>query len=113
MRTVIIRLSGEDFSAAIVRMRDWLKKHRCEPTGYRYDQDEDTVMVSVDFAVDAQAKAFARRFGGQSGDQRPATSTADAAGVSFDHSGNGASTITPLKDLRYPLPQPGETAPTT
>jgi hypothetical protein len=65
MRTVVIRLSGEDFSTAIVRMRDWLEKHRCEPRGYRYDQDEDTVVMSVDFAVQSQAKAFAKRFGGQ------------------------------------------------
>ena len=66
MRTVTLRLSGEDFSAAIVRMRDWLKKNRCEPTGYRYDQNEDAVMLSMDFAVDAHAKAFVRRFGDQS-----------------------------------------------
>jgi hypothetical protein len=66
MRTVTLRLSGEDFSTAIVRMRDWLKKNRCEPTRYRYDQDEDTVMLSVDFAADAQAKAFLKCFGDQS-----------------------------------------------
>jgi hypothetical protein len=63
MRTVIIRLSAGDFSTTIVRMRDWLEKNRCEPTAYRYDQDEDAVVVSVDFAVDTQADAFAKRFG--------------------------------------------------
>jgi hypothetical protein len=68
---VIIRLSGEDFSTAIVRIRDWLEKNQCEPTGYRYDQEEDTVVVSVDFAVDAQAKAFANCFGGQAGINDP------------------------------------------
>ena len=52
--------------AAIVRMRDWFKKNRCEPTGYRYDQNEDTVVVSVDFAIDAHAKTFVKRFGDQS-----------------------------------------------
>jgi hypothetical protein len=83
MRTVRIRLSGEDFSTAIVGMRDWLEKNRCEPTGYRYDQDDDMVVVSVDFAVDAQAEAFAKRFGGQTGDQRPAArEPSDALGVS-------------------------------
>ena len=71
MRTVIVRLSGEDFSTTIVRMRDWLEKNRCEPTGYRYDQDEDAVVVSVDFTVNAQAEAFAKRFDGESGYQRP------------------------------------------
>jgi hypothetical protein len=82
MRTVIIRLSGKDFAPAIVRMRDWLEKYRCEPTAYRYDQDDDTVVVSVDFAVDAQAKAFAKHFDGQS-DQRPVSRPlSDAVGVS-------------------------------
>jgi len=66
MRTVVLRLSGGEFSTAIVKMRNWLEKNRCEPTGYRYDQDEDTVVLSVDFAVDAHAKAFVRRFGDQS-----------------------------------------------
>jgi hypothetical protein len=50
MRTVTIRLSGEDFSTAIVRMRDWLDKHRCEPTGYQYDQNDEIVVMSVGFA---------------------------------------------------------------
>jgi hypothetical protein len=84
MHTVTVRLSGEDFATAIVRMRDWLEKYRCQPTRYRYDQDEDTVVVSVDFAVDAQAKAFAERFGGQSGNQRPgvARQPSEVVGVS-------------------------------
>jgi hypothetical protein len=34
--------------------------------GYRYDQNENAVVLSVDFAVDAQAKAFVKRFGDQS-----------------------------------------------
>ena len=66
MRTVVLRLSGEEFSTTIVRMRDWLERNRCEPTGYRYDQDEDAVVLTVDFTVDAQAKAFVKRFGDQS-----------------------------------------------
>ena len=70
MRTVVIPLPGEDFSTALLMLRDWLRRNRCEPAGYRYDRDEDTVIVSVDFVVPAQAKAFARFFGGKSGDQR-------------------------------------------
>jgi len=68
MRTVVVRLSGAEFSNAIARMRDWLEKNRCEPMGYRYDQNEDAVVLSVDFAVDAQAKAFVKRFGDQKRD---------------------------------------------
>ena len=90
MRTVTIRLSGEDFSTAIVRIRDWLDKHRCEPTGYRYDQNDETVVMSVDFADHSQAKAFAKRFGGQSRDWRPVTQQpSDAVGVNW---GGGSQT---------------------
>jgi hypothetical protein len=80
MRTVTIRLCGQDFSTAIARIRDWLEKHRCEPIGYRYIQNEDTVAVSVDFAIGAQAEAFAKRFDGQCGDLPPVA--AEAVGVS-------------------------------
>ena len=65
MRTVIIRVPGEDFSTAIATMRDWLETHRYEPVVYRYHQNDDTIVMSVDFGVDAQAEAFAKRFGGQ------------------------------------------------
>jgi hypothetical protein len=51
VRTVVIPLPGEDFSTALLAMRDRLQRNRCEPAGYRYDQDEDTVIVSVDFVV--------------------------------------------------------------
>jgi hypothetical protein len=65
MRTVIIRVPGEDFSTAIATMRDWSEKHRYEPVVDRYHQDDDTIVVSVDFGVDEEAEAFAKRFGGQ------------------------------------------------
>jgi hypothetical protein len=82
MHTVTVRLSGEDFATAIVRMRDWLEKHRCEPTAYRYDQNDDTVVVSVNFTAETQAKAFAKHFDGQS-DQRPVSRPlSGAVGVS-------------------------------
>jgi hypothetical protein len=90
MRIVKIHLSGEDFSTAIVRIRDWLDKHRCEPTGYRYDQIDETVVMSVDFADHSQAEAFAKRFGGQHRDRRPVTQQpSDAVGV--NRGGEGLS----------------------
>ena len=91
MRTVTIRLSGEDFSTAIARIRDWVDKHRCEPTGYRYAQNDETVVMSVDFADHSQAKAFAKRFGGQRRDRRPAKQRpSDAVGVNW-----GGKSLTP------------------
>jgi hypothetical protein len=107
MRTVTIRLSGEDFPTAIVAMREWLERNRCAPSGYRYDQNEDTVVMSVDFAVDEQAKAFAKRFGGKMGDQL--TFLTDGLAVSSDSSATTAPAITPLHDPEYPQPRSGGT----
>jgi hypothetical protein len=47
-------------------MREWLEENRCEPMSYRYDQNDEPVVMSVDHS---QAKAFAKRFGGKTGDQ--------------------------------------------
>jgi hypothetical protein len=108
MRTVTIRLSGGDFPTAIVAMSDWLDKNRCEPTGYRYDQNEDTVVMLVDFADHSQAKAFAKRFGGKIGDQL--TSLTNGLAVSSDSSATTAPAIAPLHDPEYPQPRSGGTA---
>jgi len=107
MRTVTIRLSSEDFPNAIVAMRDWLDKNRCEPTGYRYDQNEDTVVMLVDFADHSQAKAFAKRFGGKIGAQF--TSLTNGLAVSSDSSATTAPAIAPLHDPEYPQPRSGVT----
>lgn len=56
MRTVTIHLSGEDFRTAITLMREWLDENRCEPTSYRYDQNDEAVVMSVDFSNHSQAK---------------------------------------------------------
>ena len=71
LRTVKIWLPAEGFSAAIVTVRDSLKRNRCEPTRYRYNQTEDTAIVSVAFSDITQAEAFARRFAGQTGIRTP------------------------------------------
>jgi hypothetical protein len=107
MRTVTIRLSGEDFPTAIVAMRDWLDKNRCEPSGYRYDQTEEAVVMSVDFADHAEAKAFAKRFGGRIGDQL--TSATNGLAVCSDSSATTAPAITPLHDQECSLPRSGGT----
>ena len=82
MRSVTVRICAVEFSATIAAMSEWLHANQCEPTRYRYDQDEDAVVVSVDFAVNAQAEAFAKRFDRESGYQRPvARQSSDAIGV--------------------------------
>jgi hypothetical protein len=110
MRTVTIRLSGDDFSAGIVLIREWLERHRCEPTGYRYDQDEDTVVMSVNFADHWQAKAFARRFGGQSSHGQPRISPAEVPRVVSNNTASNHSAITSVPKFQHPLSRSGGTA---
>jgi hypothetical protein len=44
MRTVIIKLPAEaDFSSEMAEMREWLDKHRCAPSRFKYDLAQDTV----------------------------------------------------------------------
>ena len=45
-------------------MREWFDRNGYEATRFKYDQHEDTVVVSVDFTGEVAAEAFARRFDG-------------------------------------------------
>ena len=64
MRSVTVRISATEFSATMTAIREWLDANRYEPARYKYDHDQDAVLVTVDFPVVAAAKAFAMRFGG-------------------------------------------------
>jgi hypothetical protein len=43
---------------------EWLDANRYEPTRYKYDHNEDAVLVTVDFPAEGVAEAFAMRFDG-------------------------------------------------
>jgi hypothetical protein len=64
MRSVTVRLHVDQFSATMTAIGKWLDANRYEPTRYKYDHHEDTVLVTVDFPVEMAAKAFATRFDG-------------------------------------------------
>jgi hypothetical protein len=64
MRSVTVRLRAAEFSATMTAMREWLDANRYEPTMYKYAHDEHTVLVTVDFAAEMAAEAFATRFDG-------------------------------------------------
>jgi hypothetical protein len=59
MHTITIRLKSVEFFVAIVEIREWLDCNRCKPVRFKYDQDEDDVVLSVDFKTEAAASAFA------------------------------------------------------
>jgi hypothetical protein len=67
VRTIKVRLRAEDLSREMAAMREWLDRNGHEPRRFNCDQDRDTVVLSVDFMVDAAAEAFAGRFDGESG----------------------------------------------
>ena len=62
MRTVTVRLPAAGFSDAMADMREWLDQNRYEPSKFKYDQESDAVVLSIEFLEDEQAEAFARRF---------------------------------------------------
>jgi hypothetical protein len=64
MRSVTVRICTVDFSATIAVISEWLHAHQYEPTRYKYEEDEDAVLVIVDFAGVREAEAFATRFDG-------------------------------------------------
>ena len=64
MRSVTVRLRAAEFSATMTTMGQWLDTNRYEPTRYKYDHNEDTIIVTVDFTAEVAAEAFATRFDG-------------------------------------------------
>ena len=62
MRSITVRIRAVEFSATMTAIGEWLDANRYEPTRYKYDHDEDAVLVTVDFPVEVAAQAFAMRF---------------------------------------------------
>jgi hypothetical protein len=64
MRSVTVRIYAGEFSATIAAITKWLHVKQYEPTRYKYEEHEDTVLVTVDFASEMEAEAFATRCDG-------------------------------------------------
>jgi hypothetical protein len=67
VRTIKLRLTAGGLSRKMAEMREWLDSNGYEPSRFSCDQEQDIVVVSVDFMSDAAAEAFARRFYGDTG----------------------------------------------
>lgn len=65
MHCAEIHIAEGDFVAEMTRMRVWLDSRRFEPAVFRYEQADGGVAIHVEFAVEEEAAAFARQFGGQ------------------------------------------------
>ena len=64
MSRVTVRISASEFSAKMAAIGEWLNANRYEPIRYKYTHNEDNVSVTVDFAAEVAAKAFAVKFSG-------------------------------------------------
>jgi hypothetical protein len=62
--TITLTVLGENLSDEMTAMRDWLDRNQHQPMRFDCDRDGETVIVSVAFAEEAAATAFAGRFGG-------------------------------------------------
>jgi hypothetical protein len=79
MHTITVRLPADGFSAMMTTMREWLDSNNYAPTRFKYDQDEDAVVVSIDFQTDEAAKAFAGRFVAEHGPRGSAPFAGDSS----------------------------------
>ena len=52
-------------TARMSAMREWLDRHRFEPSKFLYTFVASGILFQVDFAVQSDAAAFARQFGGR------------------------------------------------
>ena len=64
MRSVTVRVRATEFGAMMTAIGEWLHLNRYEPTRYKYDHNEEDVFVTIDFAAEVAAMAFAARFDG-------------------------------------------------
>ena len=62
MRTVTVRMRASDLAHQIAAMREWLDRNRYEPAKFKYDQEDEAVVLSVDFPNDQEGEAFAGHF---------------------------------------------------
>ena len=69
MKSVTVRVLAADLAREMVVMRRWLDRNRYEPMRFDCNQNGREVILSVDFATDAAAEAFAQSFDSQGAHQ--------------------------------------------
>jgi hypothetical protein len=64
MHKVEINVRTNELSATMAAMRLWLDERRCEPAVFRCRDDDEAVVIRLNFLVADEAAAFAARFAG-------------------------------------------------
>jgi hypothetical protein len=63
MRTVIMKLPPKaDFLAEMAGMREWLDKHRCAASMFKYHLEQESVIIEVEFKEEEEAEIFKQYF---------------------------------------------------
>jgi hypothetical protein len=66
MRVVEIHLDPSELPRTMAAMRVWLDQHRFETSRFSCLDQDNGVLVSLEFKLAYQARAFAQHFGGRS-----------------------------------------------
>jgi hypothetical protein len=66
MSAVEIHLDPRELSRKMGAMRVWLDQHRVEPSRFSCQDDDDRVLLCLEFRQPCEAEAFASQFGGRS-----------------------------------------------
>jgi hypothetical protein len=63
MPTIIMKLPPEaDFSSEMAGTREWLDKHRCVPSRFKYDLAQESVIIQIEFTREEEVEIFKRYF---------------------------------------------------
>jgi hypothetical protein len=73
MSAVEIRLNQSELSREMAAMRVWLDEHRFEAFRFSCHDNDDGMLVFLEFKLAHQARAFAERFGGRADDEEAVT----------------------------------------
>lgn len=65
MRNVEIRVPRHELRERMAVMRIWLDERRFEPSTFNCRDDEESVLIRIEFKIDKEAAAFAARFSGR------------------------------------------------
>ena len=73
VRTVKVRLREADLCREMETMREWLDSNGVELRKFDCEHHGPVRILSIEFRVDAEADAFARRFDGEIGSSPPSS----------------------------------------
>jgi hypothetical protein len=77
MTSVTVRVLAADLAREMLAMRRWLDRNRYEPMRFDCNQNGRQIILSVDFALDEAAAAFASHFAADHGRRGPMPSAGD------------------------------------